>query len=357
MKSFALIIAIILLNVNASCKKSGSHEGNNAVPASDTSLQKMMPFKFGASVNINLLQNNPAYTNVVIHEYSSLTAENVMKFKALHPAENSYTWADADYLVNFAQVNGAKRIHGHTLIWHSALPDWIANYTGDSATLENIMKTHIQTVVSHFKGKVSSWDVVNEAFMDDGTLRKSIWQQKLGDDYIARAFQYAHEADPDALLFYNDYGQEYSPVKRRAIVNMVADFRQRGIRIDGLGLQFHITLTQSDAAINDAISAAAATGLKVHLSELDIRLNNAKVAGLAFTSEMAQQQATKYNTVVKTYHTVVPVAQQFGITTWNVGDADSWIPSFLGGFPDWPLPFDKYYHRKLAYYAIISAVK
>lgn len=352
-----IVFAIVVLLLVSSCKK-GSKPAVPTVPvipASDTSLQKMLSFKFGGAVNINLLRANTKYADVAKHEYNSITAENAMKFGALHPQENTYNWTDADYLINFAQMNGAKRIHGHTLIWHTSLPSWVTNYSGDSAAFENIMKTHIQTVVTRFKGKVTSWDVVNEAFEDNGVLRNSIWRQKLGDDYVARCFQYANQADPDAILFYNDYGHEYSSAKRTAITNMITDFKNRGIPIHGIGMQFHMTVTQTDANISAAITAAASTGLKVHISELDIRLNNDKVQGLTFTTAMAAQQAAKYAYVVKTFN-ALPAAQKYGITTWNISDADSWIPGWLGA-PDWPLPFDAVYKRKPAYYAIINAVK
>jgi endo-1,4-beta-xylanase len=225
---------------------------------------------------------------------------------------------------------------------------------GDSAAWENLLKTHIQTVVTHFKGKVTSWDVVNEAFNDDGTLRNSIWVQHLGADYIARCFQYARQADSNAVLFYNDYGHEYSSAKRTAISNLISSLKSRGIPIDGIGMQFHMTYTQTDANISAAISEAAATGLKVHISELDIRLNNNKTF-TSFSALLSAQQGAKYKYVVQTYK-AIPVAQQFGITTWNVSDADSWIPGWLG-VPDWPLPFDANYLRKEAYRAMIAGAK
>lgn len=356
MKSYIFYIVAVVLT-GFSCSKKSTQEGGVVQPpppAADTMLYKMMPFKMGASVSVNLMKTNAKYNGVVTKEYNSITAENAMKFGALHPAQNTYFWTDADYLVDYAIANG-KRVHGHTLNWYRSLPSWVTNFSGDSAAWEDLLKTHIQTVVSHFKGKVSSWDVVNEAFNDDGTIRNSIWVQHLGTDYIARCFQYARQADPDVLLFYNDYGHEYSSAKRAAIANMIADFKSRGIPIDGIGMQFHMTYTQSDANISAAISMAAATGLKVHISELDIRLNDAKVQGLVLTPTLADQQAARYKFVVKTYNSI-PAAQQYGITTWNVGDADSWIPGWLGA-PDYPLPFDVNYLRKPAYRAIIEGAK
>ncbi len=324
-----------------------------ATPA-DTSLYKMVSFPVGASLGVSLMKNNTSYSGIVTKEYNSITAENAMKFGALHPSENTYSWDDADYLVTYAQNNN-KRVHGHTLNWYTSLPAWVANFAGDSTAWENMLKNHIQTVVTHFKGKVVSWDVVNEYFNDDGTVRNSIWVQKLGRDYIARCFQYARQADPAAILFYNDYGNEYSSAKRTAILNMISDFKARNIPIDGIGMQMHMTVGQTDANIASAINSAAATGLKVHISELDIRLNANKDAVFPFTTTLANNQSAKYEFVFKTFKSI-PVAQQFGITTWNVTDADSWIPGWQGA-PDYPLPFDKNYQRKDAYRGIIKGAK
>ena len=143
------------------------------------SLYKEVPFPVGAAVSVSLMKNNSKYSGVVSTEYNSMTAENAMKFKALQPSENTFSWTDADYLVSYAQANN-KRIHGHTLNWYNSLPEWVTNFEGDTDAWENLLKNHIQTVVTHFKGKVASWDVVNEAFNDDGTIRNSIWVQKLG---------------------------------------------------------------------------------------------------------------------------------------------------------------------------------
>ncbi|EOR93338.1 Endo-1,4-beta-xylanase A precursor [Arcticibacter svalbardensis MN12-7] len=196
---------------------------------------------------------------------------------------------------------------------------------------------------------------MNEAINEDGTLRASIWQQKLGNDYIARAFQYAHEADPDALLFYNDYGNEYSAVKREAILALVNGLKSRGIPINGIGLQMHTRYNQSDANLAIAINSAAQTGLKVHIAELDIAVNPDNNQSLTFTSSLAQQQAEKYKFIVKTYN-AIPKAQQFGITTWNLTDGDTWITGEYSR-PDWPLPFDSNYKRKAAYQGILEGLK
>jgi endo-1,4-beta-xylanase len=356
MKLFKSLIALGVTALISSCAKMDHTTlGLQPEPIVTTSGSlKDMPFPFGAAVNAAILRSNTSYKNLVTKEFGSLTAENAMKFATLHPSENTYNYTDADEIVALATAN-KQRIHGHTLNWYKTLPTWVTNFNGNTAAWENLLKTHIQTVVTHFKGKVASWDVVNEAFEDDGTYRNSIWVQKLGTDYIARAFQYANEADPNALLFYNDYGHEYSAAKRTAILNLVANLKSRGIPIHGIGLQMHTRYNQTDANISTAITTAAATGLRVHISELDVALNPDNVQSLTYTANLADLQAAKYKFIVQTYF-AIPKAQQFGITTWNVTDADSWIPGEYSR-PDWPLPFNSNYERKAAYQAIIAGVK
>lgn len=320
----------------------------------DTSFRNLSPFPFGAAVNINLLKNRPAYRATVIREFNSVTPENAMKTRFIHPQENTYDWADADYLVDFAQEHG-MRVHGHTLIWHQNNPAWITNYVGDSTAWETLFKNHIQTIVTRYKGKVGSWDVVNEAITNDGPgLRESIWLTKLGPGYIARAFEYAHEADPDALLFYNDYGSEWGPTKRNAILNLVAELRAQGAPIQGIGMQMHTRVNREDALHSTAITTAAQTGLWVHVAELDIAVNPNNDPNLTFTPALAAQQAQRYKNIATTMRAVADTSR-FGITTWNVSDADTWITGQYNR-PDWPLPFDNNYQRKPAYHAIIEAI-
>lgn len=353
MKNRLRILIFVMAFFQVSC--SGQDEASPISPiVVNKGLKDVSPFPFGASLSINLLKTRVSYRDVVTKEFNSLTAENAMKIGPIHPAENTFFWSDADYLVNFAKSLGI-RVHGHTLIWHNSLPSWVTNFQGDAAAWENLFKTHIQTVVAHFKGSITSWDVVNEAFNDDGTLRNTIWLQHLGNDYVARAFRYAHEADPEALLFYNEYGHEYSSAKRTAVNTMVTDFKTRGIPIHGLGLQLHTNSAQSDANLATAINTAAQTGLKIHISELDISLNKDNNQSLTLTDPLSALQATKYKWIVKTF-AALPAAQRYGITTWNVGDADSWILSTYKR-PDWPLPFDYNYNRKPAYQGILDGLK
>ena len=323
-------------------------------PVAVRTLRDVFPFPIGAALNPNLLTGNASYRQIAEREFSSVTAENHLKMANVHPAQDRYDWTGSDRLVNFAEQN-KQRMHGHTFIWHQSVPGWVTSFQGDSVAWEGMFKSHIQTVISHYKGRIASWDVVNEAFADDGTLRPSIWLTHLGPDYVARAFRYAREADPAVKLFYNEYGHEYSAKRLAATLALAADFKKRGIPLDGLGLQMHTNIGQSDASIQNAIREVAATGLLVHISELDVRVNQAKVAGYVLTDADALKQRQKFAAIVRAYRTLVPSTQQHGITTWNVGDADSWIPNFCS-CADFPLPFDRQYAKKTAYDGLIDGL-
>ena len=351
-----LIIGLLLFS---ECKGKMTDESNTTDPVVDkyaNPLKVVATFPVGTVMSLSTFSNAPALATVK-KEFSSVTCENAMKIAATQPSATTYTFTEADSITNYCIRNGI-RLHGHNLVWHQSLPSWLTAFQGDSAAFENILKTRIKTMLTHFKGRVKSWDVVNEAFSDDGTLRAfttgtntntSLWAQKLGKDYVARCFQYAHEADPDAKLFYNDYGQEYSSAKTSAILAMVADFKKRGIPIDGIGLQFHTNIQRSDANLTNAITQMASTGLLIHISELDISMNGSQTYTQP-TSAMLDLQKSKMNTIAAFYKTI-PVAQQFGITFWGISDANSWIKN------DWPLLFDATFAKKPAYYGFWDGLK
>jgi len=327
---------------------------NNFV--NNTTLKSAFSFPFGAAVVKELLENK-AYSDALKRDYSSLSSQSNMKFRSLHPSEDTYTFDKADYIVNFAQANN-MRVHGHVLIWgkDATLPAWVLNNKGDKAAFEKIMKSHIQTVVKHFKGKVASWDVVNEAYADNGTLKDNIWLRKIGPGYIDKAFAYAHAADPSAKLFYNDYGQEFGGSKMRAIMAMVKNLKSRNIRIDGMGFQMHTVLRITVSKIQEQFLQVANAGLLVHVSEMDISVKYQQPKYFDFTSALDTELAAKYKEIVQAYLTAVPKKLQFGITTWGVGDADAYnnvgVPARNA---DYPLLFDKNYVPKKAYKSVIEA--
>jgi endo-1,4-beta-xylanase len=348
MKPYRFLLLFPLAFLSLDCRQAAE------APAAPERLRDVAGYPIGAAVSPTLLQTRPAYRTLAETEYTSLTAENAMKMRALHPEAARYDWSGADVIVNLAQQN-KTRVHGHTLLWHLSIPDWVTNVQGDAAAWEALLKEHIQTVVGHYRGKVASWDVVNEAFNDDGTLRNTLWLQKLGPDYLARCFQYARAADPNVKLFYNDYGQEYAPKKMAAILAMVADFKRRGVPIDGLGLQMHLGLNSNESGIQTVIRQATETGLLVHLSELDISVNPKAEANFSYSDDVKAKQTAKYELVFRAYRQV-PAAQRFGITTWNIGDPDSWIRSYYKR-EDYPLLFDDQYQRKPVYGRLLAVLR
>ena len=346
----------------------GNMSGGVVVPENRSSptLQQAASFPVGFAVSQNSIQTVPLYRQTVIQEAGSITADVAMKPGRISPQKGVYNFGTADQLIEFALAQ-KKRVHGHTLVWYiDTSPNWLKQIR-DSTELETTLQTYIQTVGTHFRGKVASWDVVNEAFDNNqgrirkdslNTLGKTLFNvgKILGDDYVARMFQYAHKADPTARLFYNDYGQETRPNKLAAIVNMVDDFKRRGLPIHGLGLQMHISIDTPDAGIENAIRKSAETGLLVHISELDIAMNPGKKKDFVVTPELLEKQYQKFKFVVNTYKKVVPAGQQFGITLWGVDDGTSWIPGFCQ-CPDNALLFDASFGKKRAYQGFLEGLK
>lgn len=315
-------------------------------PCSDeTGLYTLSDFPIGVAVEPNNLSFNFLYKKITQEQYNSLTPENIFKPAYLQPEPGLFYWEEADSLVAFA-IRHQKRIHGHTLVWHQQLPIWMDTYSGDAAAFDSLMKWHIQTVMRHFKGKVLAWDVVNEAFEDDGSLRNSIWRQKIGDSYLEKAFVYAHEAVPEAELFYNDYSLESNATKRKAVLDFLNAMRQKGLTINGIGLQMHLNLYVDRLQIATALQDFAAQGYKIHLSEVDIALNPLGQYAQPPAS-LLQEQANLLGAVVL-YYKQLPKKLQYGITFWGVGDAHSWI-RFKDGRDDYPLLYDDNYQTKPAY--------
>ena len=320
----------------------------------DRYLKNQYTFPIGASVNPRLLTTNEAYRNIATSEFNSITAENHMKMMLIHPDSDRFDFSKGDELIKFARDNN-KRMHGHTLVWHNQVPAWMSAFSGDLQAWESMLKNHIQTVVRHYKGQVAGWDVVNEAFLDDGSLRPSIWSKNI-PDYIAKSFQWAHEADPNALLFYNDYGQDGKPKKMEAILNLVKDLQARQIPIHGLGLQMHINISAKNEDIRRVIEQSTATGLVIHFSELDIAVNPKNDSTFVYDDAAKEAQMQKFDLVFNAYR-AIPKQQQYGITFWNVGDRDSWLRGYFKRPKEYPLLFDDNYQRKAIYTSLINNEK
>jgi endo-1,4-beta-xylanase len=326
------------------------------------SLKSMAVFPIGIAVNAgnekNSIINSTTSSQqqaIVFSHFNQITAGNIMKMSYLHPSENSFTFNQADQFVSFANSNGIA-VHGHTLIWHSdyQVPDFMKNYKGDFAAM---LKQHVQTIVSHFVGKVVSWDVVNEALADNNEsgavngFRNSVFYKKMGVNYIDQAFINARAADPVADLFYNDYSIENGDAKTKNLLSLVDGMKARGVPITGVGFQMHVlTDWPSTSTIESAMKAVASRGLKVKISELDVRVNNpynnAAPVYKSLTAEAAARQKERYRQIVAAYLRAVPPAQRAGITVWGVWDANSWLNT--PEHPDWPLLFDDNFQAKPA---------
>ena len=299
------------------------------------------------------------YGATLAREYNMVEAEDAMKWWIVRPDAANFDFGPADRMVDFARVH-AMRVRGHTLVWDHANPKWIADRRWTPQELSNLLQAHIARVVGHFRGQVFAWDVVDEAFDEHGHLRASIWYDQPGigfagesTRYIEQAFRWAHAADPDALLFYNEAEVETYDAKSDAIVAMVQDFRRRGVPIDGVGLQMHQRDTNPDIErIKRTIARFAALGVQVHITELDIALR-ADGEGRVFDPEDLVRQAEAYRRIAQAC-----IAQPgcTAIQTWGFTDKYSWVRSYSKGAKGAALPFDRNYAPKPAYGALKAAV-
>ncbi|TKB96921.1 endo-1,4-beta-xylanase [Pedobacter cryophilus] len=423
MKKAILIVAAAI--TFAGCKKSVQNitkegESNlvsvNALTGNERLQTANVDVQVGVAIALNPYQTNTLYSNLVKQEYNSITAENDMKFGELQPAENDF-YLDDTTIEHAAKYNGNKRIHGHALIWYSSNPGWL-DYVDANTSAANkysrfkgIMEKHISTVVKHYsrassiykdaagKPLMKSWDVVNEVFNDNGTYRGSgqatsnqdrdfsVWYKNLpnpangqkGIHHVELAFRAARKAanengDTDLKLFYNDFGHEYSKAKTDAIfamVNYLKNITEGGKPIiDGVGLQFHMnyatktddTPANASGNIEYAIRKMKETGLKVHISELDISRAKKEING-SINNDLTTEQQRKdgqyfrYYYVPQMYRAIVPANQRWGITLWNVGDSDSWLrnPSTNNGYATLYNP--TFYTKKYTYERFYDGLK
>jgi endo-1,4-beta-xylanase len=297
---------------------------------------------FGSATD-NPTLNNSAYTAVLGSEFGQITVGNTQKWQYTEPSRGQFDYTQADQIVAFAQAHN-QLVRGHTLVWHNQLASWVNDVP--AGELLGVMRNHIANVAGHFKGKVIHWDVVNEAFEDDGTRRQSVFQQKLGDGYIAEAFKAARAADPNAKLYYNDYNIDGIGAKSDAVYNLVKSFKQQGIPIDGVGLQAHLVLGQVPSTMRQNIQRFADLGVDVAITELDIRMRTPRDAS------KDAQQAADYRTVT---NACLAVTRCVGITVWDFSDGYSWIPSVFPG-EGAALIYDENFAKKPSYWAVYEAL-
>jgi endo-1,4-beta-xylanase len=305
-------------------------------------------------------------TSLIVREFNSVTAENAMKMGPIHPEENRYEFTGADAIVNFAIANNLK-VRGHTLCWHNQTPPWLfVDASGKNVSKEvllNRLKAHIQTVVSRYKGKIYAWDVVNEVISDDADkiYRDSKWFEICGDEFIARAFEFAHEADPNAILFYNDYNTE-NPAKREKIFGLVKKLRDANVPIHAIGIQGHWSIfSPSESELRETLVKFSSLGVKLQVTELDVSVypgeGERRVAQpgepQTFTPEMEQKQIEQYKMFFRLFREYRNSIT--GVTFWNVSDKHSWLDNFpVRGRKNFPLLFDQQLNRKKAYLEVVK---
>ena len=317
-------------------------------------------FKIGVAVN-NRNVTNEEQMALIKREFNSITAENAMKPQPTEPRKGEFNWADADRIADFCRRNGIK-MRGHTLMWHSQIGTWMyQDEQGKLLPKEEFyanMKLHIQAIVNRYKDVVYCWDVVNEAVADSPVrpgapeLRNSPMYQIAGEEFIYKAFEYAHEADPDALLFYNDYN-DAEPGKSQRIFNLVKRMKEAGVPVDGIGMQGHYNIySPAMSDVDAAIQLYSQVVKHIHVTELDIRVNTEMGGGLRFSQgagrvssweqTLQQDQYVNLFRVLRKHKDVVDC-----VTFWNVSDRDSWL-----GAANAPLLFDENYRPKQAYLAV-----
>ena len=336
-------------------------------------------FLVGAALNESqFTEQDATKTALISKHFNSITPENVLKWESVQPELGRFDFAAADRYVAFGEKHGMFII-GHTLVWHSQTPSWVFEASrggaADRETLLARMSNHIHAVVGRYKGRIKGWDVVNEALNEDGSLRRSPWLKCIGEDYLVKAFEFAHAADPAAELYYNDFSLENEP-KRRGAVRLVQKLQAAGVKIHGIGTQQHLRLDQpTPAQVDDTLTALGQLGIKVMVTELDVdvlpshrqdqtaevSLRFAADAGLnpytnGLPAEVQQQLARRYGELFALYLKHSTTLDR--VTFWGVTDGDSWLNDWpIQGRTAYPLLFERSGEPKRALSAVLESAK
>lgn len=356
----------------------GVMQAQNATASSIPSLKETFKndFLIGTALNTQqILEKDAGAVDLVPIHFNAVTPENIMKAALIHPAWDKYNFTMADQLATYAQKYHLK-INGHTLVWHSQLPTFVRNMK-NADSLRHFLADHITTVAGRYKGKVFSWDVVNEALDENGSLRKSVFLQLLGEDYIVEAFRLAQQAAPDAELYYNDYNIE-NPKKRAGAIALIKKIKAAGVRIDGVGIQGHWQASRIPLAnIEQSILEFAALDVQVMFTELDLSVLpnpwNANVADVNMSATNNKSananpypnglpdsvQAILTNGYKDLFSLFLKHSGKISrITCWGVHDGQSWLNDWpIRGRTNYPLLFDRAYQPKPAFYAIVAIKK
>lgn len=301
-------------------------------------LAEAAGIEIGVAVNTDLLASDVKYRNIVNTQYSSVTAENVMKWEALNPQPGVYDWEAAEALIANAEANG-QVVRGHTLVWHNQLPAWLTTGDYSAEELRATLEEHVKTVAAHFAGDIQQWDVVNEVIDDNGTFRETIWYQAYeelglpGEQYVADVFRWAKEADPEAVLFYNDYNLEFTGPKSNLAYTFVQDMLADGVPIEGVGFQGHLDTQYGYPDLRNNLERFAALGLEVAMTEVDVRTFVTQKPNGTYTNTPADpaEEAQQIDWWAQTLEDCLAVEACNSYTVWGVSDANSWIPGWFTG--------------------------
>jgi endo-1,4-beta-xylanase len=366
----SLLVCLITVSLFGAASTYVTASVPQVVTDSSKGLKDIFKNYFTMGVAVTPRSLHTAEAGLVLQHFGSITAENAMKMGPIHPRENEYFWRDADSIVAFARRNQLK-MRGHTLCWHNQAPRWIfTNAAGDTVSKEVLLarlKEHITTVVSRYKGSIYAWDVVNEVISDNPAefYRNSPWYRICGEEFISKAFEYAHAADPDALLFYNDYN-EINPVKRDKIIKMVQKLKEAGVPIHGVGLQGHWAINEpSEKELENTLKQFSKIGLTLQVTELDISVYNkehdarerkAEDSNALFTPAKEEAQIEMYRRIFRLFG---KYRKTLGaVTFWNISDRSSWLDNFpVRGRKDYPLLFDANLQPKKVYWEVAKTVK
>ena len=364
------MLILVLFGV-VSCKD-GEKESKEIATKETTKVKGLKDYfaeYFAMGVAVSPASFEGKSKELILAEYNSLTPENVMKMGVIHPRKDEFNWEPADKIVAFAQENNLK-VRGHALVWHQQTGNWIfKDEDGNDVSREVLldrMKAHIDSVVGRYKGKIYAWDVINEAIDDnpDNFLRNSKWLEIIGDDFLTKAFEFAHEADPEAKLFYNDYNI-IIPEKRDRVLKLIAKLKSEDAPIDGIGIQGHWSIfSPSEDELRQALKMYTETGLDVQITELDVSLykwekeqrERRPDESDEFTEERKLAQIEAYQKFFKVFRGYKE--ELTGITFWNISDRNTWLDRYpVEGRKNYPLLFDQNYKRKQVYDSIIQFSK
>lgn len=365
-----ILICFIAVFVIISCTSTDSKNNKSASTKSALTEKGLKDFyaayfPVGVAVSPRALKAE-SEANLIKKHFRSMTAENVMKMGPIHPEENKYNWEPADEIVAFAEENELM-LRGHALCWHRQFPDWMfTNNDGNQVSKEVLLQrleTHIEHVAGRYKGKIFAWDVVNEAISDrpDKFYRNSIWYQICGEDYIITAFETARKAAPNAKLFYNDYNV-IDAVKREKIIQMVKNLREKGVPIDGVGIQGHWSVFEpSESQLRATLDSFSSLPIELQITELDISIYKKEHARSdkretdtgVLTPELAKMQKEKYKMIFRVFRDYKD--ELSSLTFWNISDRRSWLDNFpVRNRKDFPLLFDQNEAPKDAYWEVVG---